>query len=49
VDAPGRLFPIDDACTAAALNGVAAMAITTMAGLALARLRSPGTTPITAR
>ncbi|WP_329274455.1 MFS transporter [Streptomyces sp. NBC_00691] len=35
--AAGRLFPDDDAYTTAALVGVVAMAITTMAGLALAR------------
>ncbi|MFE5774242.1 MFS transporter, partial [Streptomyces sp. NPDC056485] len=44
----GRLFPNDEAYTTAALIGVAAMAITTMTGLALARRRSPGTDPITA-
>jgi MFS family permease len=37
--ATGRLFPNDDAYTTAALVGVAAMAITTMASLALARRR----------
>ncbi|MEY9877510.1 MFS family permease [Streptacidiphilus sp. MAP12-33] len=36
----GRLFPNDGAYTAAALVGVAAMAITTITGLALARHRS---------
>ncbi len=46
--ATGRLFPNDDAYTTAALVGVAAMAITTMASLALARRRSPETNPITA-
>jgi MFS family permease len=46
--ATGRLFPNDDAYTTAALVGVAAMAITTMAGLALARRRSPETDPNTA-
>ena len=39
--ATGRLFPNDDAYTTAALVGVAAMAITTMASLALARRRPP--------
>ncbi|WP_405009281.1 MFS transporter [Kitasatospora sp. NBC_01539] len=46
--ATGRLFPNDDAYTTAALVGVAAMAITTTAGLALARRRSPETSPTTA-
>ncbi|OKK16183.1 MFS transporter [Streptomyces sp. CB00455] len=50
--ATGRLFPNDDAYTSAALVGVAAMAVTTMASLALAlvlaRRRSPETNPITA-
>jgi MFS family permease len=46
--ATGRLFPNDDAYTTAALVGVAAMAITTMASLALALRRSPETNPITA-
>jgi len=46
--ATGRLFPNDDAYTTAALIGVAAMAITTMASLALARRRLPETNPITA-
>ncbi|WP_327707081.1 MFS transporter [Streptomyces decoyicus] len=46
--ATGRLFPNDDAYTTAALVGVAAMAITTMASLALARRRSPETNPIAA-
>ncbi|WP_405786125.1 MFS transporter [Streptomyces sp. NBC_01367] len=41
--ATGRLFPNEDAYTTAALVGVAAMAITTMVSLALARRRSPGT------
>ncbi|WP_405766898.1 MFS transporter [Streptomyces sp. NBC_00080] len=45
--ATGRLFPNDDAYTTAALVGVAAMAITTMACLALARRRSPETNPNT--
>ncbi|MFF7250319.1 MFS transporter [Embleya sp. NPDC008237] len=44
----GHLFPNDDAYTTAALVGVAAMAITTMAGLALALRRSPETNAITA-
>ncbi|WP_285565444.1 MFS transporter [Streptomyces sp. RTGN2] len=44
----GRLFPDDDAYTNAALIGVAAMAITTLAALALARRRSPETDPVTA-
>lgn len=44
----GRLFPNNGAYTVAALVGVAAMAITTIAGLALARRRSPETNPITA-
>ncbi|WP_405406912.1 MFS transporter [Streptomyces sp. NBC_01104] len=43
-----RLFPDDDAYTTAALIGVAAMAITTLAALALARRRSPQTDPVTA-
>ncbi|MFE9799937.1 MFS transporter [Streptomyces goshikiensis] len=46
--ATGRLFPSDDAYTTAALVGVAAMAITTVASLALARRRSPETNPVTA-
>ncbi|RJL36164.1 MFS transporter [Bailinhaonella thermotolerans] len=41
----GHLFPSDAAYTTAALVGLAAMAITTLAALALAR-RSPGTGPI---
>ncbi|MFB0629613.1 MFS transporter [Streptomyces sp. AB3(2024)] len=41
--ATGRLFPDDDAYTTAALVGIAAMATTTVAGLALARRRSPET------
>ena len=41
----GHLFPNDGAYTTAALVGVAAMAITTMTGLALARQRSPETNP----
>ncbi|GAA2625333.1 MFS transporter [Streptomyces spororaveus] len=46
--ATGRLFPNDDAYTTAALVGVAAMAVTTVVSLAVARRRSPGTDPITA-
>ncbi|MFC5186907.1 MFS transporter [Actinomadura harenae] len=46
--ATGHLFPNEDAYTTAALVGVAAMAITTMASLALARRRSPETDPATA-
>ncbi|GHH69224.1 MFS transporter [Kitasatospora indigofera] len=46
--ATGHLFPDEDAYTTAALVGVAAMAITTTAALALARRRSPGTDPVTA-
>ncbi|WP_433148908.1 MFS transporter [Actinomadura nitritigenes] len=42
----GRLFPNDDAYTTAALVGVAAMAITTMTSLVLARRRSAETDPI---
>lgn len=41
----GHLFPSDRAYTTAALIGVAAMAITTMTSLALARQRSPKTEP----
>ncbi|GAA2142316.1 MFS transporter [Actinomadura napierensis] len=44
----GRLFPNDGAYTTAALVGVAAMAITTMIGLVLARRRSPETDPTAA-
>ena len=44
----GHLFPNDGAYTTAALFGIAAMAITTMAGLALARQRSPDTNPTAA-
>jgi MFS family permease len=44
----GHLFPNDGAYTTAALVGIAAMAITTMAGLALARQRSPRTNPTAA-
>ncbi|MEU9078316.1 MFS transporter [Kitasatospora sp. NPDC048538] len=46
--ATGRLLPDDDAYTTAALVGIAAMAITAMTGLALARRRTPGTGPTTA-
>jgi MFS family permease len=42
---PGRLFPDDSAYTTAALLGVGAMAITTLASLALGRRRPPETTP----
>nr|BEK62862.1 MFS transporter [Kitasatospora purpeofusca] len=45
--AAGRLFPDDDAYTTAALAGVAAMAVTTAAALALARRRPPGADPVT--
>ena len=41
----GHLFPNDGAYTTAALVGVAAMAITTMTGLALPRQRAPETNP----
>ena len=41
----GHLFPNDGAYTTAALVGIAAMAITTMTSLALARQRSPETAP----
>ncbi|MFD9060754.1 MFS transporter [Kitasatospora purpeofusca] len=40
--ATGRLFPDDDAYTTAALAGVATMAVTTAAALALARRHPPG-------
>jgi hypothetical protein len=40
-----RLFPDDSAYTTAALIGNAAMAITTMTGLALARQGAPETEP----
>ncbi|GAA2016074.1 MFS transporter [Catenulispora yoronensis] len=40
---PGRLFPNDSAFTTAALVGVAAMAVTTLTSLALARRRSRAT------
>ncbi len=43
-----HLFPNDGAYTTAALVGIAAMAITTVAGLALARQRSPRTNPTAA-
>ncbi|WP_460935976.1 MFS transporter [Phycicoccus ginsengisoli] len=42
---PHHLFPDDGAYTTAALIGVGAMAITTLASLALARRRPPRTTP----
>ncbi|MEU8341240.1 Major Facilitator Superfamily protein [Actinomadura meyerae] len=42
----GRLFPDDGAYTTAALVGVAAMAVTTMTGLVLARRRPPETDPV---
>jgi predicted MFS family arabinose efflux permease len=42
----GRVFPNDGAYTTAALVGVAAMAITTMTSLVLARRRSAETDPI---
>ncbi|PSL08126.1 MFS transporter [Haloactinopolyspora alba] len=42
---PGRLFPNDDAYTTAALIGVAAMTMTTLTSLALARRRSSETNP----
>ncbi|GIG55858.1 MFS transporter [Longispora fulva] len=41
----GHLFPNDSAYTTAALIGIAAMAFTTMTSLALARRRSPETSP----
>jgi MFS family permease len=41
----GHLFPNYNAYTTAALIGIAAMAITTMISLALARQRSPGAEP----
>jgi predicted MFS family arabinose efflux permease len=41
----GDLFPNDGAYTTAALVGIAAMAITTMTSLVLARQRSPETAP----
>ena len=44
----GHLFPNDGAYTTAALVGIAAMAITTMTSLALARQRSPETNPTAA-
>ncbi|WP_149263447.1 MFS transporter [Actinomadura sp. K4S16] len=44
----GRLFPDEGAYTTAALVGVAAMAITTMTSLVLARRRSPETDPVAA-
>ncbi|WP_327127900.1 MFS transporter [Streptomyces sp. NBC_01727] len=42
---PGHLFPDDSAYTTAALVGIGAMAITTLASLALARRRSSETNP----
>jgi MFS family permease len=45
----GHLFPNDGAYTTAALVGMAAMAITTLISLILARQRSPGTNPTAAR
>ena len=44
----GHLFPNDSAYTTAALVGIAAMAITTMTSLALARQRPPETKPTAA-
>lgn len=44
----GRLFPNDGAYTTAALIGIAAMAITTMVSLALARQRAPEAEPTVA-
>jgi hypothetical protein len=44
----GHLFPNDSAYTTAALVGIAAMAITTMTSLALARRRSPEAEPTVA-
>ncbi|MFI8763328.1 MFS transporter [Streptomyces sp. NPDC053792] len=44
----GHLFPNDSAYTTAALVGLSAMAITTVAGLALARQRPPETSPAAA-
>jgi predicted MFS family arabinose efflux permease len=41
----GHVFPNDSAYTTAALIGIAAMAITTMTSLALARLRAPEAEP----
>ena len=41
----GHLFPDDGAYTTAALVGIAAMAITTLTSLALARRRSSETNP----
>ncbi|WP_410631245.1 MFS transporter [Amycolatopsis sp. cmx-4-83] len=42
---PGHVLPDDSAYTTAALVGIGAMAITTLTSLALARRRSPETTP----
>ena len=44
----GHLFPNDSAYTTAALVGIAAMAITTMTSLVLARQRSPEAEPAVA-
>jgi len=44
----GHLFPNDHAYTTAALVGIAAMAVTTLAGLALARQRPPEINPTAA-
>ncbi|GAA4833212.1 MFS transporter [Kitasatospora terrestris] len=41
----GRAFPNDGAYTTAAMVGIAATAVTTVACLALARLRAPGAAP----
>jgi MFS family permease len=41
----GQLFPDDHAYTTAALVGIAAMAVTTLAGLALARQHPSGIDP----
>ncbi|WP_112244014.1 MFS transporter [Kribbella monticola] len=46
---PGRLFPTNGAYTTAALVGTAAMAITTITSLTLARLHSRDTTPTDAQ
>jgi predicted MFS family arabinose efflux permease len=44
----GHIFPNDSAYTTAALAGIAAMAITTMTSLVLARQRSPEAEPTVA-
>jgi predicted MFS family arabinose efflux permease len=44
----GHLFPANSAYTTAALAGIAAMTVTAIASLALARQRAPGTKPATA-